>query len=125
MYVCSVKVALAQHKADKNKIHGEPRGGGGGVTGGNSDSDPLDSTDCASESSSSGSKSQELNYLPDLTSSASSSSSSSSSSSAPSSGATQSHILLRGPEKRHCPQLQTESKVDNKVTVSISKPPQK
>uniref|UniRef100_H2RRA6 Ankyrin repeat and KH domain containing 1 n=1 Tax=Takifugu rubripes TaxID=31033 RepID=H2RRA6_TAKRU len=68
------QVALAQHKADKNKIHGEPRGGGGGVTGGNSDSDPLDSTDCASESSSSGSKSQELNYLPDLISSASSSS---------------------------------------------------
>uniref|UniRef100_A0A668AVP9 Ankyrin repeat and KH domain containing 1 n=1 Tax=Myripristis murdjan TaxID=586833 RepID=A0A668AVP9_9TELE len=66
------QVALAQHKADKNKIHGEPRGGGGGVTGGNSDSDPLDSTDCASESSSSGGKSQELNYLPDLTSSASS-----------------------------------------------------
>lgn len=123
--MCSVKVALAQHKADKNKIHGEPRGGGGGVTGGNSDSDPLDSTDCASESSSSGSKSQELNYLPDLTSSASSSSSSSSSSSVPSSGATQSHILLRGPEKRHCPQLQTESKMDNKVTVSISKPTQK
>uniref|UniRef100_A0A669C6H0 Ankyrin repeat and KH domain containing 1 n=1 Tax=Oreochromis niloticus TaxID=8128 RepID=A0A669C6H0_ORENI len=54
------QVALAQHKADKNKIHGEPRGGGGGVTGGNSDSDPLDSTDCASESSSSGSKSQDL-----------------------------------------------------------------
>uniref|UniRef100_A0A8C9YZA6 Ankyrin repeat and KH domain containing 1 n=1 Tax=Sander lucioperca TaxID=283035 RepID=A0A8C9YZA6_SANLU len=73
------QVALAQHKADKNKIHGEPRGGGGGATGGNSDSDPLDSTDCASESSSSGGKSQELNYLPDLTSSASSSSSSSSS----------------------------------------------
>uniref|UniRef100_A0A672ISW0 Ankyrin repeat and KH domain-containing protein 1-like n=1 Tax=Salarias fasciatus TaxID=181472 RepID=A0A672ISW0_SALFA len=45
------QVALAQHKADKNKIHGEPRGGGGGLTGGNSDSDPLDSTDCASESS--------------------------------------------------------------------------
>uniref|UniRef100_A0A3B4U298 Ankyrin repeat and KH domain containing 1 n=1 Tax=Seriola dumerili TaxID=41447 RepID=A0A3B4U298_SERDU len=56
------QVALAQHKADKNKIHGEPRGGGGGVTGGNSDSDPLDSTDCASESSSSGGKSQEV-YL--------------------------------------------------------------
>uniref|UniRef100_A0AAX7U6U3 K Homology domain-containing protein n=1 Tax=Astatotilapia calliptera TaxID=8154 RepID=A0AAX7U6U3_ASTCA len=72
------QVALAQHKADKNKIHGEPRGGGGGVAGGNSDSDPLDSTDCASESSSSGSKSQELNYLPDLTSSGTSSSSSSS-----------------------------------------------
>uniref|UniRef100_A0A7N6A1S8 K Homology domain-containing protein n=1 Tax=Anabas testudineus TaxID=64144 RepID=A0A7N6A1S8_ANATE len=88
------QVALAQHKADKNKIHGEPRGGGGGVTGGNSDSDPLDSTDCASESSSSGGKSQELNYLPDLTSSTScsSSSSSSSSSSAPSSGAAQTQV---------------------------------
>uniref|UniRef100_A0A668AVP3 Ankyrin repeat and KH domain containing 1 n=1 Tax=Myripristis murdjan TaxID=586833 RepID=A0A668AVP3_9TELE len=99
------QVALAQHKADKNKIHGEPRGGGGGVTGGNSDSDPLDSTDCASESSSSGGKSQELNYLPDLTSSASSysSSSSSSSSSAPSTGAAHSQALLPGPEKRHCP----------------------
>ncbi|TMS17629.1 Ankyrin repeat and KH domain-containing protein 1 [Larimichthys crocea] len=35
------QVALAQHKADKNKIHGEPRGGGGGVTGGNSDFRPL------------------------------------------------------------------------------------
>uniref|UniRef100_A0A672IQK3 Ankyrin repeat and KH domain-containing protein 1-like n=1 Tax=Salarias fasciatus TaxID=181472 RepID=A0A672IQK3_SALFA len=90
------QVALAQHKADKNKIHGEPRGGGGGLTGGNSDSDPLDSTDCASESSSSGGKSQELNYLPDLTSSTSSSSSSSSSSSAPSSGAAQSQALLPG-----------------------------
>uniref|UniRef100_A0A668AR07 Ankyrin repeat and KH domain containing 1 n=1 Tax=Myripristis murdjan TaxID=586833 RepID=A0A668AR07_9TELE len=93
------QVALAQHKADKNKIHGEPRGGGGGVTGGNSDSDPLDSTDCASESSSSGGKSQELNYLPDLTSSASSysSSSSSSSSSAPSTGAAHSQALLSLP----------------------------
>nr|XP_020447407.1 LOW QUALITY PROTEIN: ankyrin repeat and KH domain-containing protein 1-like [Monopterus albus] len=115
------QVALAQHKADKNKIHGEPRGGGGGVTGGNSDSDPLDSTDCASESSSSGGKSQELSYLPDLTSS---SSSSSSSSSVPSSGAAQSHVFLPGLEKRHCPQLQTDSKVDNKITVSISKPTQ-
>ncbi|XP_029957257.1 ankyrin repeat and KH domain-containing protein 1 isoform X6 [Salarias fasciatus] len=119
------QVALAQHKADKNKIHGEPRGGGGGLTGGNSDSDPLDSTDCASESSSSGGKSQELNYLPDLTSSTSSSSSSSSSSSAPSSGAAQSQALLPGPEKRHCPQPPTDGKVDNKVTVSISKPTQK
>ncbi|XP_028271473.1 ankyrin repeat and KH domain-containing protein 1 isoform X6 [Parambassis ranga] len=122
------QVALAQHKADKNKIHGEPRGGGGGVAGGNSDSDPLDSTDCASESSSSGGKSQELNYLPDLTSSASSSSSSSSSScssSAPSSGAAQSQALLPAPEKRHCPQPQIDGKVDNKVTVSISKPTQK
>ncbi|XP_037318171.2 ankyrin repeat and KH domain-containing protein 1 isoform X3 [Pungitius pungitius] len=118
------QVALAQQKADKNKIHGEPRGGGGGLASGNSDSDPLDSTDCASESSSSGGKSQELNYLPDLTSSASSSSSSSSSSfSVPSSGATQ--CLLRGLEKRHCPQPQTDCKVDNKVTVSISKAMQK
>uniref|UniRef100_A0A3B3DB52 Ankyrin repeat and KH domain containing 1 n=1 Tax=Oryzias melastigma TaxID=30732 RepID=A0A3B3DB52_ORYME len=82
------QVVLAQHKADKNKIHGEPRGGGGGVTGGNSDSDPLDSTDCASESSSSGGKSQELNYLPDLTSFA----------------------PMPGPEKRHCPQPQADSK---------------
>ncbi|XP_017282138.1 ankyrin repeat and KH domain-containing protein 1 isoform X3 [Kryptolebias marmoratus] len=121
------QVALAQHKADKNKIHGEPRGGGGGVAGGNSDSDPLDSTDCASESSSSGGRSQELNYLPDLPSSASSSSSSStsSSSSAPSSGAAQSQAFLPGPEKRHCPQLQTDNKMDNKVTVSISKPTQR
>ncbi|KAK5925302.1 hypothetical protein CgunFtcFv8_017837 [Champsocephalus gunnari] len=83
------QVALAQHKADKNKIHGEHRGGGGGVAGGNSDSDPLDSTDCA----------------------------------IPSSGAAQS--LLRGLEKRHCPQPQTDAKVENKVTVSISKPTQK
>ncbi|KAK7922107.1 hypothetical protein WMY93_009009 [Mugilogobius chulae] len=113
------QVALAQHKADKNKIHGEPRGGGGGVTSGNSDSDPLDSTDCASESSSSGGKSQELNYLPDLTCSASSSCSSSSSS-APSSGTVLSHSLPLGPEKRHFLQSQPE-----KVTVSISKPTQK
>uniref|UniRef100_A0A8C8FW75 K Homology domain-containing protein n=1 Tax=Oncorhynchus tshawytscha TaxID=74940 RepID=A0A8C8FW75_ONCTS len=67
------QVALAQQKANKNKIHGEPRGGG--VPGG-SDSDNLDSTDCNSESSSGG-KSQELNYLPDLPSSSSSCSSSS------------------------------------------------
>ncbi|CAL1613505.1 unnamed protein product [Knipowitschia caucasica] len=117
------QVALAQHKADKNKIHGEPRGGGGGVTSGNSDSDPLDSTDCASESSSSGGKSQELNYLPDLTSSASSSSSCSSSS-APSSGAMQSQPLPPGSEKRHFLHS-TENRIDNKVTVSISKPTQK
>ncbi|XP_077465534.1 ankyrin repeat and KH domain-containing protein 1 isoform X1 [Stigmatopora argus] len=116
------QVALAQHKADKNKIHGEPRGGGGGVTGGNSDSDPLDSTDCASESSSSGGKSQELNYLPDLTSSTSSSSSSSSSSSAPPSGPPQNQSVVVGPEKRHCPQPPSESKM---VTVSISKPTQR
>ncbi|CAN9514836.1 unnamed protein product [Ophioblennius macclurei] len=59
------QVALAQHKADKNKIH------------------------------------------------------------APSSGAAQPQALLPGPEKRHCPQPQTDGKVDNKVTVSISKPTQK
>uniref|UniRef100_A0A672QB91 Ankyrin repeat and KH domain-containing protein 1-like n=1 Tax=Sinocyclocheilus grahami TaxID=75366 RepID=A0A672QB91_SINGR len=54
------QVALAQQKADKNKIHGEPRGGG--APGGTSDSN-LDSTDCNSESSN-GSKSQELPDLP-------------------------------------------------------------
>uniref|UniRef100_A0A671S427 Ankyrin repeat and KH domain-containing protein 1-like n=1 Tax=Sinocyclocheilus anshuiensis TaxID=1608454 RepID=A0A671S427_9TELE len=54
------QVVLAQQKADKNKIHGEPRGGG--APGGTSDSN-LDSTDCNSESSN-GSKSQELPDLP-------------------------------------------------------------
>ncbi|XP_050818460.1 ankyrin repeat and KH domain-containing protein 1 isoform X6 [Gopherus flavomarginatus] len=58
-------ISLAQQKADKNKINGEPRGGGAG---GNSDSDNLDSTDCNSESSS-GSKSQELNFTVDTNSS--------------------------------------------------------
>uniref|UniRef100_A0A452GPC9 K Homology domain-containing protein n=1 Tax=Gopherus agassizii TaxID=38772 RepID=A0A452GPC9_9SAUR len=58
-------ISLAQQKADKNKINGEPRGGGAG---GNSDSDNLDSTDCNSESSS-GSKSQELNFTMDTNSS--------------------------------------------------------
>ncbi|KAK7797973.1 hypothetical protein U0070_022331 [Myodes glareolus] len=57
-------ISLAQQKADKNKINGEPRGGG---TGGNSDSDNLDSTDCNSESSSGG-KSQELNFTVDVNS---------------------------------------------------------
>ncbi|KAL6083417.1 hypothetical protein STEG23_013165, partial [Scotinomys teguina] len=57
--------SLAEQKADKNKINGEPRGGG---TGGNSDSDNLDSTDCNSESSSGG-KSQELNFTVDVNSS--------------------------------------------------------
>lgn len=57
-------MSLAEQKADKNKINGEPRGGG---TGGNSDSDNLDSTDCNSESSSGG-KSQELNFTVDLNS---------------------------------------------------------
>ncbi|XP_042165750.1 ankyrin repeat and KH domain-containing protein 1-like isoform X2 [Oncorhynchus tshawytscha] len=99
---------LAQQKTDKNKIHGEPRGGG--VPGG-SDSDNLDSTDCNSESSSGG-KSQELNYLPDMPSS---SSSSSSSSSAPSGVSQQPQPV---PEKRH-------SSRDHKVTVCISKPHQK
>uniref|UniRef100_A0A8P0T849 Ankyrin repeat and KH domain containing 1 n=1 Tax=Canis lupus familiaris TaxID=9615 RepID=A0A8P0T849_CANLF len=58
-------ISLAQQKADKNKINGEPRGGG---TGGNSDSDNLDNTDCNSESSSGG-KSQELNFTMDVNSS--------------------------------------------------------
>ncbi|CAK7322078.1 Ankyrin repeat and KH domain-containing protein 1 [Vulpes lagopus] len=58
-------ISLAQQKADKNKINGEPRGGG---TGGNSDSDNLDNTDCNSESSSGG-KSQELNCTMDVNSS--------------------------------------------------------
>ncbi|XP_038185420.1 ankyrin repeat and KH domain-containing protein 1 isoform X9 [Arvicola amphibius] len=57
-------ISLAQQKADKNKINGESRGGG---TGGNSDSDNLDSTDCNSESSSGG-KSQELNFTVDVNS---------------------------------------------------------
>ncbi|KAM6223256.1 ankyrin repeat and KH domain-containing protein 1 isoform 8-T8 [Rhynchocyon petersi] len=56
---------MAQQKADKNKINGDPRGSG---TGGNSDSDNLDSTDCNSESSS-GSKSQELSFTMDVNSS--------------------------------------------------------
>ncbi|XP_047634773.1 ankyrin repeat and KH domain-containing protein 1 isoform X11 [Phacochoerus africanus] len=58
-------ISLAQQKAEKNKINGEPRGGGAG---GNSDSDNLDSTDCNSESSSGG-KSQELNFTVDVNSS--------------------------------------------------------
>ncbi|NXR10077.1 ANKH1 protein, partial [Semnornis frantzii] len=58
-------ISLAQQKADKNKINGEPRGGGAS---GNSDSDNLDSTDCNSESSSGG-KSQELNFTMDTNSS--------------------------------------------------------
>uniref|UniRef100_H3BA65 Ankyrin repeat and KH domain containing 1 n=1 Tax=Latimeria chalumnae TaxID=7897 RepID=H3BA65_LATCH len=61
-------MSIAQQKADKNKINGEPRGGGGGGAGGNSDSDNLDSTDCNSESSS-GSKSQEFSFPTDLNSS--------------------------------------------------------
>ncbi|XP_076836870.1 ankyrin repeat and KH domain-containing protein 1 isoform X2 [Brachyhypopomus gauderio] len=103
------QVALAQQKADKNKIHGEPRGGG--APGGTSDSDNLDSTDCNSESSN-GSKSQELADLP-------SSSSSSSSSSAP----TGSSQPLPMTEKRQGLSLPTSR--EEKVTVSISKPQQK
>uniref|UniRef100_A0A4W3HCN7 Ankyrin repeat and KH domain containing 1 n=1 Tax=Callorhinchus milii TaxID=7868 RepID=A0A4W3HCN7_CALMI len=55
-------MSIAQQKADKNKINGEPRGGG---VGGNSDSDNVDSTDCNSECSSGG-KSQELNLIADF-----------------------------------------------------------
>uniref|UniRef100_A0A8C9TQD7 Ankyrin repeat and KH domain containing 1 n=1 Tax=Scleropages formosus TaxID=113540 RepID=A0A8C9TQD7_SCLFO len=96
------QVALAQQKADKNKIHGEPRGGG--APGGNSDSDNLDSTDCNSESSSSGGKSQELSYSPDV---------------APSS-----HTQTPpAPEKRQCPS--SHGLRDEKVTVSVSKAQQK
>ncbi|XP_056302439.1 ankyrin repeat and KH domain-containing protein 1 isoform X1 [Danio aesculapii] len=104
------QVALAQQKADKNKIHGEPRGGG--ATGGTSDSDNLDSTDCNSESSN-GSKSQELTDLP---------SSSSSSSSAPTVfvGSNQPHFAN---EKRHG--LSLPGSREEKVTVSISKPQMK
>nr|XP_044988824.1 ankyrin repeat and KH domain-containing protein 1 isoform X8 [Jaculus jaculus] len=57
-------ISLAQQKADKNKINGEPRGGGAG---GNSDSDNVDSTDCNSESSSGG-KGQELHFTVDVNS---------------------------------------------------------
>ncbi|EDL76299.1 rCG49481, isoform CRA_a [Rattus norvegicus] len=57
-------MSLAQQKADKNKINGEPRGGGAG---GNSDSDNIDSTDCNSESSSGG-KSQEFSFTVDVNS---------------------------------------------------------
>lgn len=104
------QVALAQQKADKNKIHGEPRGGG--APGGTSDSDNLDSTDCNSESSN-GSKSQELADLP---------SSSPSSFSAPSvlAGSNQFHIAS---EKRQGPSLPGSR--EEKVTVSISKPQQR
>ncbi|KAI2651307.1 Ankyrin repeat and KH domain-containing protein 1 [Labeo rohita] len=101
------QVALAQQKADKNKIHGEPRGGG--APGGTSDSN-LDSTDCNSESSN-GSKSQELPDLP-----------SSSSSSAPSilAGTNQPHVAS---EKRQG--LSLPGSREEKVMVSISKPQQK
>uniref|UniRef100_A0A8C1D4Z3 Ankyrin repeat and KH domain containing 1 n=1 Tax=Cyprinus carpio carpio TaxID=630221 RepID=A0A8C1D4Z3_CYPCA len=101
------QVALAQQKADKNKIHGEPRGGG--APGGTSDSN-LDSTDCNSESSS-GSKSQELPDLP-----------SSLSSSAPLvlACSNQLHVVS---EKRQGPSLLGSR--EEKVMVSISKPQQK
>ncbi|XP_023677108.2 ankyrin repeat and KH domain-containing protein 1-like isoform X8 [Paramormyrops kingsleyae] len=107
------QVALAQQKADRNKIHGEPRGGG--VPGGNSDSDNLDSTDCNSESSS-GSKCHELGYLPDLPSSSSSSSSSSSVPSGPA-------FTPSAPERRQGPPL--HSLREEKVTVSVTKPQHK
>ncbi|XP_051536242.1 LOW QUALITY PROTEIN: ankyrin repeat and KH domain-containing protein 1 [Myxocyprinus asiaticus] len=101
------QVALAQQKADKNKIHGEPRGGG--APGGTSDSDNLDSTDCNSESSN-GSKSQDLADPPSLLSS---------SSSAPL-GSHQPQITS---EKRQVLSLQGSR--EEKVIVSISKPQQK
>uniref|UniRef100_A0A3B3QZG6 Ankyrin repeat and KH domain containing 1 n=1 Tax=Paramormyrops kingsleyae TaxID=1676925 RepID=A0A3B3QZG6_9TELE len=103
------QVALAQQKADRNKIHGEPRGGG--VPSGNSDSDNLDSTDCNSESSGGGGggKSQELGHPPDPP---------------PSSAAPPSHGQPTPlPEKRQFPPL--HSLRDDKVTLSISKPLQK
>ncbi|KAM9450421.1 ankyrin repeat and KH domain-containing protein 1 isoform 3-T3 [Clarias gariepinus] len=102
------QVALAQQKADKNKIHGEPRGGG--APGGTSDSDNLDSTDCNSESSN-GSKSQDLADL--------SSSFTSFSSSAP---AVSSQPLPMTEKK---PGLSHPTSREEKVTVSISKPQQK
>lgn len=101
-------MALAQQKADKNKIHGEPRGGG--APGGTSDSDNLDSTDCNSESSN-GSKSQDLSDLP--------SSSTLFSSSAPT-GCSQPLPMI---EKRHG--LSHPTSREEKVTVSISKPQSK
>lgn len=106
-------MALAQQKADRNKIHGEPRGGG--VPGGNSDSDNVDSTDCNSESSS-GSKCHELGYLPDLPSSSSSSSSSSSVPSGPA-------FTPSAPERRQGPLL--HSLREEKVTMSVTKPQHK
>ncbi|XP_051533099.1 ankyrin repeat and KH domain-containing protein 1-like isoform X2 [Myxocyprinus asiaticus] len=101
------QMALAQQKADKNKIHGEPRGGG--APGGTSDSDNLDSTDCNSESSN-GSKSQELADPPSL---------SSFSFTAP----LGSHQPQIASEKRQGPSLQGSR--EERVTVSISKPQQK
>uniref|UniRef100_A0A672QAZ0 Ankyrin repeat and KH domain-containing protein 1-like n=1 Tax=Sinocyclocheilus grahami TaxID=75366 RepID=A0A672QAZ0_SINGR len=101
------QVALAQQKADKNKIHGEPRGGG--APGGTSDSN-LDSTDCNSESSN-GSKSQELPDLPSPLSS-----------SAPSVLACSNQPYFVS-EKRQGPSLMGSR--EEKVMVSISKPQQK
>ncbi|KAM6985007.1 ankyrin repeat and KH domain-containing protein 1-like [Aplochiton taeniatus] len=100
------QVALAQQKADKNKIHGEPRGGG--VPGGNSDSDNQDSGDCTSETGSSGGKSQDLNYLPDLIPPPHASSFSTSSPAQSGHGHSQT-----GSERRQR---------DDKVTLSVSKP---
>lgn len=104
------QVALAQQRADKNKIHGEPRGGG--APGGTSDSDNLDSTDCNSESSN-GSKSQELTDPPY----------SSSSSSFPLPVPAGSGHFQTPAEKRQGPSLQSYR--EEKVTVSISKPQHK
>uniref|UniRef100_A0A673HNP7 Ankyrin repeat and KH domain-containing protein 1-like n=1 Tax=Sinocyclocheilus rhinocerous TaxID=307959 RepID=A0A673HNP7_9TELE len=101
------QVALAQQKADKNKIHGEPRGGG--APGGTSDSN-LDSTDCNSESSN-GSKSQELPDLPSPLSS-----------SAPSVLACSNQPYVVS-EKRQGPSLLGSR--EEKVMVSISKPQQR
>uniref|UniRef100_A0A671S4X6 Ankyrin repeat and KH domain-containing protein 1-like n=1 Tax=Sinocyclocheilus anshuiensis TaxID=1608454 RepID=A0A671S4X6_9TELE len=101
------QVVLAQQKADKNKIHGEPRGGG--APGGTSDSN-LDSTDCNSESSN-GSKSQELPDLPSPVSS-----------SAPSVLACSNQPYFVS-EKRQGPSLLGSR--EEKVMVSISKPQQK
>uniref|UniRef100_A0A452EUF9 Ankyrin repeat and KH domain containing 1 n=1 Tax=Capra hircus TaxID=9925 RepID=A0A452EUF9_CAPHI len=56
---------LPEQHISLNKVNGESKGGGAG---GNSDSDNLDSTDCNSESSSGG-KSQELNFTMDVNSS--------------------------------------------------------
>ncbi|XP_062867812.1 ankyrin repeat and KH domain-containing protein 1 isoform X2 [Trichomycterus rosablanca] len=102
------QVALAQQKADRNKIHGEPRGGG--APGGTSDSDNLDSTDCNSESSN-GSKSQEMtDIMP---------SSTLFSSSTPA-GSSQQLGEKRLGEKRPAPSHPFSR--EEKVTVSISKP---
>ncbi|KAL0994681.1 hypothetical protein UPYG_G00125760 [Umbra pygmaea] len=104
------QVALAQQRADRNKVQGEPRGGG--VPGG-SDSENLDSADCNSESSSGGGRSQEVSYPPDPPSS----SASSSSSSALSGGSQRTQTV---PEKRPCAPPQNPR--EDKVTMSAPKP---